>query len=284
MKDKEIDNKRNKAMKIKIIILTIITTFCMFSGCDTIVEYRPLLIPPQGISALALDNQVHISWDYHYYDNVYGYNVYVNNTYEGNYMFIGSTNKNEFIDRDAINGITYFYAVTAYDTEGKESDFSVENVSATPRPESFNLVLNDRRTNSIRSGYEFRSNSILPFDHNNADMYIERDGNLYYMRVYRDTDIQDMGYTANFDEIRYSPTKGWSPLKEVLLIEGHTYAIWTYDNHFAKVRIKELNSNSIVMDCSYQLQEGNTQLKRNPPKDRVPRNNIVYEVSTELEK
>jgi hypothetical protein len=240
----------------------------MFSGCENSVEYsveyRLLLAPPQGVSALALDNQVRINWDYHYYNNVYGYNVYVNSSYNGNYTLIGTTTTNEFYDNNARNGFTYYYAVTAYDGEGKESDLSVENVSATPRPEIFDLVLYDRYTDPYKSGYEFISNSVLPYNHANADLYIERYNNLYYILVYRDTDIQDMGYTASFDEIRYSPTQGWSPLKEVLLIEGHTYVIWTYDNHFTKVRIRQLNSNNIIMDCSYQSQTGNTQLKRSP--------------------
>jgi hypothetical protein len=258
-------------MKTKITLLAIITAIIfMFSGCENSVEYRPLLTPPQGISVLALDNQVLISWDYHYYNNVYGYNVYVNSSYNGNYTLIGTTTTNEFYDNNARNGFTYYYAVTAYDGEGNESDLSVENLSATPRTKTFDLVLYDRYTAPDISGYEFISNSILPYDHDNADLYIEIDNNLYYMLVYRDTEIQDMGYTASFDEIRYSPTQGWSPLKKVLLIEGHTYVICTYDNHFAKIRIKEFNSNNnnIVMDCSYQSQTGNIQLKRSPQKDK----------------
>ena len=266
-------------MKTKIFLLTIITTLFIFPSCDNVVEYKPLLTPPQGVSVLALDNQVHISWSPSYYNNVYGYNVYVNTSYSGNYTFIGSTYTNEFVDNAAMNGYTYYYAVTAYDGEGNESDLSTENVSATPRPESFNLILNDRQLNPNRSGYEFRSNTILPYNHDNTDIYIEWYNNLYYMLVYKDTDIQDMGYTANFDEIKYSPTKGWSPLKEVLLIEGHTYVIWTYDNHYAKVRIKEINNDNIIMDCSYQIQTGNTQVKRSPLKDKR-----AFEIGANLEK
>lgn len=248
------------------------------SGCGDIIEYRTLLAPPQGVSALALNNQVYIRWEHTYYE-VYGYNVYVNSSYSGNYRLIGSTRTNEFIDQDARNGITYYYAVTAYDIDGNESKLSIEDAYATPRPEFYKIMLNDRQTNPNKAGYEFSTNSILPFDNRNTDIYIEYVSGHYFMVVYEDTDIQDMGYTSHFDEIRFSPTMGWSPLKEVLLIDGHTYVIWTFDNHYAKVRIKEINSNNIVFDCSYQTVVGNTQLKRSPSKDKR-----VFATNDEMEK
>jgi len=254
-------------MKIKSSSLVIIIIVLIMSGCNNTVEYKTLLTPPQGVSALALDNQVYIKWDHTYYE-AYGYRVYVNSSYNGNYTPIGTTRANQFVDQNARNGITYYYAVTTYDIDGNESDLSIENVYATPRPEVANIVLNDRQTNPNKAGYEFSTNTILPFNNPNTDIYIDWISGQYFMVVYEDTDIQDMGYTASFDEIKFSPTKGWSPLKEVLLIEGHTYVVWTFDNHYAKIRIKQINSNNIVFDCSYQTAVGNTQLKRSPAKDK----------------
>src|SRR5438094_308007 len=41
----------------------------------------------------------------------------------------------------AQNGVTYWYAVSAYDLAGNESDLSVENVHDTARPAGTGLVL-----------------------------------------------------------------------------------------------------------------------------------------------
>ncbi|MCB0748236.1 MAG: hypothetical protein KDC90_12320, partial [Ignavibacteriae bacterium] len=44
---------------------------------------------------------------------------------------------------------------------------------------------------------------------------------------------------------------------------GHTYVIWTWDNHFAKVRVKAITGDRVVFDWAYQLLEGEPQLKTN---------------------
>jgi hypothetical protein len=44
---------------------------------------------------------------------------------------------------------------------------------------------------------------------------------------------------------------------------GHTYVIWTWDNHYAKVRIKAISNERLVFDWAYQLLEGEQQLKTN---------------------
>ena len=63
-------------------------------------------------------------------------------------------------------------------------------------------------------------------------------------------------------------TGGWVPLKQgenvkyTKAIIGNTYVIWTWDNHYAKVRVKTLLSERVVFDWAYQLVEGNRELKR----------------------
>jgi hypothetical protein len=41
-------------------------------------------------------------------------------------------------------------------------------------------------------------------------------------------------------DIAFAPTTGWSEYKDAPALIGHTYVIWTWDNHFAKIRIKSL--------------------------------------------
>ena len=48
-----------------------------------------------------------------------------------------------YTDTTVRNGETYYYAVSAYDADGNESELSPEDASDTPRPEGRNVVLDD---------------------------------------------------------------------------------------------------------------------------------------------
>jgi hypothetical protein len=70
------------------------------------------------------------------------------------------------------------------------------------------------------------------------------------------------------DDIDVSPTKGFTSLFVEAII-GHTYAFWTADGNFAKIRITDLviewdNGDVaeawIVFDWAFQLQVDNPDL------------------------
>ena len=77
-----------------------------------------------------------------------------------------------------------------------------------------------------------------------------------------------MGVTNSIYDISFAPADGWISMKEgenvkyVKAIVGHTYVIWTLDNHFAKIRISQITEQRIVFDWAYQLLDGERQLKR----------------------
>jgi hypothetical protein len=255
-------------MKRKVFLtgLLAIIAILWLSGCETNVNdshdtgYKP--VPPQGLLAVAQDRQVYLTWYKNYETSISGYNIYVSNAFNGKYTKIGFTSSNEFYDKGVTNGTTYYYAVTAYDISGYESDFSTDNSFATPRPELFNVTIYDYKTNPGVGGYNLAANTIVPYNDKNCDIYFENYNGIYYMNVLTDSDIQDMGYTGNFDEIIKSPSKGWSPTKDVQLIVGHTYVVWTFDNHFAKFRVTDIQNDRVKFDCSFQLQVNNPYLKR----------------------
>lgn len=257
------ENKMKNLIKIVALLFFsgLLFISCNDNSNDPNISIVP--VPPQGLRAIAMNNKVYLYWNHNYEASVIGYNIMVSNSYNGRYQKIGFTNKNEFYDTGAANGTTYYYAVTAYDNYGNESELSLENVSATPRPEIFGLTLRNYLTDPLGAGYILNSNQIVAYNHQSADFYYEYYNNLPYMNVFKDSDIQDMGYTEDFDEIVKSPTKGWSPTKDVVLIVGHTYTVWTWDDHFAKFRVKEIYPDRVVIDCSYQLQKNNPQVKRN---------------------
>jgi hypothetical protein len=94
------------------------------------------LLPPGNIKIEESNNQIVLSWIEPLStgeNNLAGYKVYKSRN-SGQYL--GSLNqelfsKREFVDRDVKNGENYFYVITAVDTEGNESSFSLE-ISATP--------------------------------------------------------------------------------------------------------------------------------------------------------
>ena len=252
---------------MKKIILTIITLLLIvsFSAChindpNYYVDNTPPA-PPSGIYVLNGDNVVDISWNPNQERDVAGYNVYYAYSYNGKYTLIGSTANNYFTDDGANNGTTYYYAVAAYDYNGNESDLSYDVAYATPRPEGYNQSIFDYLNFPDNAGYSFTTYSTVPYDDQSTDFFFENYNGTYYLDVYKDSDIQDMGATNDIYDIPYAPDNGWSSTKDVIAKVGHSYVIWTWDNHYAKVRVKNITPDRIVFDWTFQLVQGNKELK-----------------------
>lgn len=251
-------------MKKLLFVLLLITIF-FYNGCNKydsfyFVDNQPPL-PPSGISVINGDNRVDLTWRQNREDDLAGYNIYYSYSYNGKYTRIGSTSSNYFVDYGAHNGVTYYYAVTAYDFNGNESDLSYDVIYSTPRPEGFNQAIFDYTRFPQNSGYSFSKYKVVPYNSQDADFFFENYNGTFYLDVWDDTDIQDMGITQDIYDIQFAPTHGWSTTKDAIAKVGHTYVIWTWDNHFAKIRVKSITNDRIVFDWAYQLLEGNTQLK-----------------------
>lgn len=252
-------------MKSTILTAVLITVALFVSSCDIYdpfyyVDNQPPA-PPSDIYVINGDNTVELNWVYNYESDVAGYNIYYSYSYDGKYTMIGSSSSNYFVDYGANNGVTYFYAVTAYDYNGNESDLSYDVIYSTPRPEGFNQAIFDFNKFPQNSGYSFSKYQVVPYDNENSDVFFENYDGTFYLDVWDDTDIQDMGITHDIYDIPYAPVSGWSEYKDEIAKVGHTYVIWTWNNHFAKIRVKSITSDRIVFDWAYQLVEGETQLK-----------------------
>jgi len=239
-------------------------------GCDerlTFIDLTPPA-PPQGLYTTTGDNVVGVSWVSNTEHDLAGYNVYVSEDPAGRFELIATTRQNYFADIGVRNGTTYYYAVSAFDHTGNESRLSDEIAYETPRPEGYNVVLRNFRVSPDHSGYDFSTYSVGPYNDNYTDIFYEYYNGEYYMDVWEDTDIQDMGYTNSLYTIGEAPDAGWSPTKDVRLIVGHTYVVWTWDNHYAKFRVVSLSPSQIMMDWAYQTQTGNPRLKHSVGLDR----------------
>jgi hypothetical protein len=225
--------------------------------------------PPAGIQVINGDNRVDLSWIKNRESDLAGYNIYYSTSYDGKYYLLGSSTTNSYIDDGASNGVLNYYAITAYDESGNESDLSKDVAYATPRPEGFNQAIFDYRKFPGTSGYSFSTYSVVAFDSSLTDFFFENYNGKCYLDVYTDTDILDAGPTNDINDIAFAPASGWSPTKDTTAIVGHTYIIWTWDNHYAKIRINNITvtKERIVFDWAYQLVPGDIQLK--PSADRM---------------
>lgn len=249
-------------MHLRLISILLVALF--FGGCKTSVVAPDRTPPfaPRGIYTETGDDVIVLSWLRNQEPDVAGYKIYVSGSYDGVYTAIGQTSGLSYADFGADNGITVYYAVTAFDDAGNESDLSTDVAYDTPRPDGFGVALQNFRSDPGRAGYDFSTYSTGPYADQFTDMYFEYFNGVFYLNVWDDTEIQDMGYTESLAELRYAPTAGWSPTRDVRLILGHTYVIRTWDNHYAKVRISSLSDVRTIFDWAYQLQAGNTRLKQ----------------------
>ncbi|MFC2135895.1 hypothetical protein ACFLTH_14870 [Bacteroidota bacterium] len=268
-------------MKLKRLTTTLLTglfVLAFLGGCSQEDYYyydNTPPSPPTNIWTITGDNRIDIGWDHNYESDVAGYNIYYNYEYEGEYTRIGSTTDNYFIDWGAENGVTYYYGIAAYDYDGNESELSYDVIYDTPRPEGFNQSIFDYTFYPSTSGYDFGDYLVTAYDYLGADFFFENFNGVFYLNVWDDTDIQDMGATNDIYDISYAPLTGWVPLldgdnvKYTEALIGHTYVVWTWDNHFAKIRITNITNERMVFDWAYQTADGNQELKRgNIPQER----------------
>jgi hypothetical protein len=245
---------------LKILLMFGIILFAGCKGDIFIVDTTPPAAP-RGLFTYPGDNYVEVHWIENTEHDVVGYHVYASTSLNGRYDYIGTSNGTAFVDNGAANGTTYYYTVSAFDDNGNESRPSSDIAYDTPRPEGYGVRLISVGNDSNRAGYDFSTYTTGPYNDQYSDIYFEYYNGEYYMNVWKDSDIQDMGYTNSLYTVENAPDGGWSPTKDARLIEGHTYVVWTWDNHYAKFRVVQLSPSSTIFDWTYQLQAGNPRLK-----------------------
>jgi hypothetical protein len=255
-------------MKKVKVFLNLIVIGCLMglAGCSfECVDNEPPAVP-RGLRSITGDEEVLLVWYQNTEQDLAGYRIYRSLEPFGLYYEIGETNLDYFLDYGLANGETYYYAVTAFDYDGNESEFSYEIVYDTPRPEGFDEQLFDYTIYPDYAGWKFSAYCIVPFDYPTCDFYYGYDEieQTYCFYVGHPSGmIQDFGYTSSFDEITYAPQQGWSVTGKVEAIPGHTYIMHTWDDHYAKFRVTALGTYSVVFDWAYQTAIGNPELVMN---------------------
>lgn len=266
-------------MKSRIISILVALTALVFVGCDNnddVVIYDFSPAAPQGVYSVTGDGLVEIYWVGPYESDIISYIVWRSFDPITDYRQIGSVDVAQnpeldyipyvFMDNNVINGVTYYYAVSSVDKAGNVSELSAENVFDTPRPEGV-VELLDSLVSPLEAGFYFEGHAVVSSHSTIADIFVDRDpgfGEVFYINAADElTDIQDLGYTYDFDEIGWAPEDGWSAIGYMEIILNHTYVIWTRDYHFAKVRVESIDeqAGAVVFKWAFQTDQDNPELK-----------------------
>lgn len=253
-------------MMKKITVAGLVLAVLLVVSCCSV--YDPDTEPPampRGVISITGDECVYLQWYPNSEHDLAGYCVYRSYEPVGYFEHIETVYTPYFVDYYVTNGVTYYYAVSAFDEEGNESELSEDLVYDTPRPEG-TVTLWNFLSDPHHAGFDFSTESVLHYESSHTDIYYEQDTtyDIHYMNCTDGTDIQDFGYCDDLDDINYSPEYGWSALGWVELIPGHGYVVWTWDDHYAKFRVTELGDGWCRLDWAYQVDEGNRELAPPP--------------------
>lgn len=245
--------------------ILVVTLFgCYIDVDDVEEEDREPPAVPRGVRTITGDEYVIVEWYPNGEFDLDGYTVWRS---ENNNDFDSiaelSVDATAYTDRNVRNGRTYYYAVSAVDNNGNESELSPENAWDTPRPEGRNIILDDYVLEPDRSGFDFSNprRGAIPWDDRSTDVYFGLDEVVLVRYLYseNETVMQDLGYHENFDGVDVVPEYGYTTLF-VELIEGHIYAIYTPDGNFAKIHIRRVTDDDVEFDWAYQTDPENIQL------------------------
>jgi hypothetical protein len=260
-----------KMKKILLVIMLMIGSAVIFGGCedkDYIVgpDHTPPSVP-KGFYSITGNEVISLRWEENDEKDFSEYRIYRMKENETYYKRIAKTKTAKFDDYDVKNGVTYYYAVSAVDYSGNESDLSKE-IYDTPRLDGSDRLY-DRFYEPSLSGYDFSESEVLHWLDPETDIYLEYDDNLetFFLCVADTfTDIQDFGYTDNLTDVNWSPFEGWSKVGWVEVILGHSYIVWTWDDHYATLRVEKITGDTrISFDWAYQTDQGNPELTPRPP-------------------
>lgn len=264
-------NPIDRAVRLSGAVAVIAAVMLPFvAGCEdespVVVDVPPF--PPDGVFSITGDGVVSIYWNANWEDDLAGYVVYRSTDNPGPYFELDKVPADQtwYDDTDVNNGEKWFYAVTAYDRNGHESELSEETVFDTPRPEGFNLVLVELGQDPSRAGYDFSSLSGISQSAalGTTDIYYESVGGVKYLRATAGVDIQDYGL-IDLVYVDVAPDAGWSPSGQAEAIEGHSYIariVGGQGENFAKIHVKAVASSTVTLDWAYQVVVGDPELTR----------------------
>ena len=218
------------------------------------------LLPPSDVESITGDNKVTLLWTDVDNPNVVSYRIYRSTSPDGYFELIDEVSTNSYVDQDVENGITYYYALSSVDRFGNESDLTQYPIFDTPRPERHGqrvFAYSYSHDTMGYSGYLLAEFSNVNKD--SGDFYFTYKNATPTIVCAPSTYIQDLGKTDDLTDINWAPENGWNETEKTAY-KGHSYVIWTQDNHFAQIRVSEITNEYMLFDVAYQTDPANHEL------------------------
>lgn len=256
-------------------------------GCNSNNTEVGIPLPaPTDLSSVSLNRAVALDWADNAFESAPArfsmYRVY-STSYDLDHGLCGTrwdlegtTVAPEFLVGALTNGIPRCYGVTAFSTDGAESDTSALRQD-TPRPDARNVLLYAFATKPDSSGFLFWSDdngngagdpSELGLIFNpsaNVDFAVHRnaaDSSLWIVPVYSGTTVRSYGQVADLTSIDLAPASGYS--RDSLRAQvGYGYVFQIIDGsalNYAAVRVTHVGRQYLIFDWSIQTDPGNPEL------------------------
>src|SRR5260221_12922308 len=247
--------------------MMLIAAGLLIAGCHEVTGPGRAPAAPRGVYSVTGYYQVMLHWLANTESDVAGYNIYQAPCSRGSdcpYELVGTASgagSTSFVVTGLGNGETWYYAVSAFDRRGRESDFSYDDVFDTSRPAGYGVTLNNAGETTSQSGYDFSSygtaSARRAWNDPLTDMYFSSDSVTALMVIpsLSNGGIQDMGTASSLDAVDYAPSAGWSPTGSAELIVGHNYVVWTRigspDAPYAKFQRTDMTPHTATFNWAY---------------------------------
>ncbi len=264
---------------IRLHLLTLTAIGIGLGGCgdnggpvDPVDAFAPAA--PVGLITITGDGNVTLIWRSNLEPDIEAYNTYW--SFDGStFNLMATTADTNYVDMDVRNGETVYYAVSAFNIYGNESELSYATFD-TPRPAGYDVELSDAETSPSSAGFSFTrgllGQGVISSDSQVADFFFfvgENDGIPYIQggnsSGSRTSLILMWGPTVSFADMNYAPDpddpgSGYQVNGVFQALEGYTYVLLTADGNYAQVRITNVVGDTLIFDWAYQTDPGNPEL------------------------
>jgi hypothetical protein len=249
------------------------------------------LAPPLGLQSVTKDKSVSLTWEASNYDEGrQGFQVYKasgnqTGTPQNIPAAFGSAPVEQIANTAAagsftvvvdslLNGVTYSFLVVAYKDDGSTLSRPSNIVVDTPRRESPGTITLINGSGNPRYIDVAADPPVASTSSTGADILAQSfnagAGDRAGMVGQNGARVQDLGYVADWDEIDQAPLGGGSypdASYSVEVLPSHVYAVFTGDNHYAKIWVVSLNTSDFgyTVRVAYQPQAGTNELKPGLP-------------------
>lgn len=250
-----------------IPVILLISAVLFSTSCEiTILADLPIPRTPSGLIAKNYDREVYLEWEDPRDSYVAGFSIFRNTSPGGAYTWIGDTGSVYYIDHDVTNAVTYYYTVTAYNSDNEESA-PAPYVYTTPRPEGWSTMLYDVYIDASSCGFDFFNGEVVHYTEGDMHVLFDGTGNPWIV-PHPQVWIADYDGAVHWeiDDVQEAPLYStWNYRDdEIDVYTQHVYVLYIdtgLDGYYAKFRItQDLAYEWVRFDWAFQPDPDNPDL------------------------